>query len=535
MYCKVAPIRRFPRSVEPYDYQIPEDLTVDVGSFVEVPLRNTPVIGIVTAIMDVSEFSRVAFLTKILSIPALSTEDVHFYQRLAVRTYQSLSSILFAAIPLPPKRFIHKSRPVIERGSFGITPQEALTLKTCLTTVTESHHSCLCLPNDRVGLGLVLALLKTTTDPLFVLVPDVHMAEAVLRVGTIVTEDCKLFLAKQSKTEAYESWCALREGTCRLIISTRSGALVPPHASTRIVMLGSGEDDFAQWDQNPHYDARWCLATRRDTHSNATVEIDVFPRVEDGDVTLDVWKTPDVQIVDMQTGARLSDHYLLSIEALTLIRTTDTTNAPLVIFYNRLQRADNDAYVGVEALAQLVRKEFPDKFVHVVNAQTNIPANGIVIVTRTLLFQWDYLEPHMAGLIVLRPEHNLIYRGFRSLEQATRELRRLVSFAASAHAPCLIQAREPHVVEEMLGPTTVIRSEELHMRKTLHYPPFGDFHVVRAKDQGSRELIESYRVQHAGAGSGQELVLRTEPNGYIPEWLTWPPSCDMFVSPDSME
>jgi len=386
-----------------------------------------------------------------------------------------------------------------------------------------------------VGLGLVVALLKATPEPLLVLVPDMHLAEAAYRVGHMITSDIKLLVAKQSKSEAYESWCALRSGSARLVIATRRGSLIPPHASTRIVMLGSGEDEYTQWDQNPHYDARWCLASRRRTHRNPTVEVDVFPRVEDGDVTLDVWKTPPVQIVNMQEGARLSDHYLLSNEAMQLLRSTDTSTAPLVIFYNRLQRAEDTHYVGVEALAQVIRKEFPEKFVHVVDARTSLPSHGIAIVTRALLFQWDYVSPRIAALIVLRPEHNLIYRGFRSLEQATRELRRLVAFACTAHVPCLVQAREPEVVERMLGPSNVIRNEELTLRKTLHYPPFGDLHVARAKDQDSHELLESYRAQYKGAGSGQELIIRTEPDGCVEEWLTWPPSCDIFLSPDSME
>lgn len=558
MYCKVAPIRRFPRSAEPYDYRVPEDLTVSVGSFVEVPLRRSAVAGIVVELMETTEIKRVSAIAKLLPIPAFSVDDMEFYRLLARQTYQSLSSILYAAIPTLPKRLVHKTRPEIPATSFPLSVDEVETLKGLLSHVRNNSHTRVCLPNDRLGIGLVFALLKSTSDPLLILVPDVHMAQAVYTVARGVTDSIQFLFAKQSNTEAYESWIALREGTSRVIIATRKGALVPPHASVRTVMLGSGEDDFTQWDQNPHYDARWCVRMRRTTHPNPTTELDTFPRMEDGDLSLDLWPDtdsnalchpegnqgsmgqsteppPPLQIVNMQSAQRLSEHYLLSNEAIELIANSDTTLRPLLIFFNRLQRADDDKYVGVESLAQLIRDRFPGQFVHVVDAASSMPPSGIVIITRTLLYQWNYLTPAIAGLIILRPQHNLIYRGFRSLERATRELRRLVGWAATAHAPCLIQAREPDIVRKMLGSTQELREEELGMRNVLKYPPYGELHVVHAKDKGSRELLASYKLQHATAGTPDEIIVRLAPSEYVEEWLTWPPSCDMLVSPDEID
>lgn len=508
---------------------------MNVGSFVEVPMRGRPVIGVVTHVLETSEIARIADVKQVLDIPALSPDDVFFYEMLARRTYQSLGSVLYAAIPFPPKRHVRKSRPSLPPASFSVTPDEAQILREQLQVIMSRPHTRMTIPNDRVGLGIVLGLLKTTEDPLLVLVPDVNMAAAVYQVAATVTDSIRFILAKQSKTEAYDAWVSLRDGSTRVTIGTRKAVLVPPSPNTRIVMLGSGEDDFAQWDQNPHYDARWCLQLRKATHDNLTVQLDVFPRVEDGEIDADAWQTPNVQIVNMTSGSRLSDHYLLSNEAIDLIRSTDTSEKPLIIFYNRLQKADNKEYIGVESLAQMLRDRFPDQFVHVVDAKSDLPSNGIVIVTRTLLYQWNYLQPSIAGLIILRPEHNLIYRGFRSLEQAARELRRLVSWAATAHAPCIVQAKEPDVARKMLGDTQSLRDEELKMRKTLSYPPFGDLHVARAKDIAAQELLSSYREQHGSAGSNKEIVVRKQPKEYVEEWLTWPPNCDIFVSPDSID
>lgn len=498
-------------------------------------MRGRPVAGVVTHLLESSDVKRLSDVTKLLDIPTLSPDDVFFYELLARRTYQSLGSVLYASIPLPPKRKVHKSRPSLEPTSFGVTQDEAQVLRESLGVITSRKHVRMSIPNDRVGLGVVLGLLKTTQDPLLVLVPDVNMVATVYQVAATVTDSIRFILAKQSKTEAYDAWTGLRDGSTRVTIGTRKAVLTPPSPNTRIVMLGCGEDDFTQWDQNPHYDARWCLQVRRATHDNPTVQLDVFPRVEDGEIDADAWQAPDVKIVNMKSGARLSGHYLLSQESLELIGSVDTTSRPLIIFYNRLQRADDATYMGVESLAQLLRNRFPGQFVHVVDAKSDLPSNGIVIVTRTLLYQWNYLQPSMAGLIVLRPEHNLIYRGFRSLEQAARELRRLVSWAVTAHAPCIVQAKEPEIVRKMLGDTQGLRAEELAMRKTLSYPPHGELHVARAKDAGAAELIGSYRVQHGLTGSDKELVVKKQGNEVVEEWLTWPPNCDMFVSPDNID
>ena len=508
---------------------------MNVGSFVEVPMRGRPVVGLVTHVLETSEYDRVKDVTRLMDMPALRPEDVFFYELLAQRTYQSLGSVLYAALPLPPKRATTPKPLTITAESFAVSQEDVLTLRSLLQHVTSKTHTRAVLPNDRVGFGVVLGLLKTTQDPLLVLVPDVHMAHELARLAKTVTDSISLVIAKQSKSQAYAAWEGLRTGSVRVTIGTRKAALMTPSESTRIVMLGCGEDDFAQWDQNPHYDARWCLKVRAATHANPTAQLGVLPRIEDGDISGDGWRTPPVEIVNMDEGVKLSEHYLLSNQAMAMLQTIDTRTKPLLVFYNRLDKQENADYVGGASLATLLRERLEGVSVTHVTSEGQLPTSGVAVVTRTLLYNWSYLRPELAGLIVLRPEHNLIYRGFRSLEQASRELRRLVSWAATAHAPCLVQAKEPDVVRRMLGGTPELWQVELQMRKTLGYPPYAELHVAKAKDAASQELLESYRAQHADALGTTDLVVRRPAGKPIAEWLTWPPSCDIFVSPDSID
>ena len=70
------------------------------------------------------------------------------------------------------------------------------------------------------------------------------------------------------------------------------------------------------------------------------------------------------------------------------------------------------------------------------------------------------------------------------------------------------------------------------MRKRLGYPPFGEIHVLKTKED--LELAESFRATHEGArGERGEVIVKLGAGEVIEEWFTYPPSSDIAVNPDN--
>ncbi len=506
---RVALCRRFPRTAEPFDYVIPEDLTVAVGSFVVVPLRAQKVTGVAVSIQGTSTVANPLPIQDVLDVPPLSGADMAFFDALARHTYQSWHSILHAAIPAIPKR---RKVPTASRATahaFSVPTTDVPSVQEVLRHILATPIARVAVPSDRVGIAAVATLVRHDSHPNLIIVGDLHRAQTVASV----IPGAAVYGGIMSKNVAYERWLDIRLGR-RPIVTTRVGSLVPPSPDTRVTILGSGSDDLLQSDQNPHYDARWCVQQRVESHGNPVAFLDVLPRVEDGALTLDLWREPSCELIDMSQARPQSNDWLISDSLRNAIASADLSRGPFVVYCNRLWKGGGPQ-TTTRDVADRLRAWFPTMPVSVVEANDPLPTNGIVVVTRTFLYRLPYLQPRASGVAVVRAEQELTYRGFRSLEQAARLLRHLTSWAATAQAPCFIQTDEPDTVRAALGSTAVWHVAELASRARVSYPPYADLHVMHTV--GAEPLVE-----------------KRPPNEVIAEWLTAPPSCDIFVSPDSI-
>jgi primosomal protein N' len=530
MFAKVAPIRRLPRSVQPYDYRIPEGLTVEVGSFVEITLRGKPERGVVTELMKLSNIKRLADVVRVYDVEPLSENDLAFYCALARRTYQSLSSILHAAIP----SFLKRATTSVDLGlspvSLSMSPDAVELLKKIVINELSTQHRIVSVPSDKFAISVVVSMLLKGKDPILVICPDINMMRELATAAASVTDKVAIFGGSMNKTQAMEGWNAIRSGSKRITIASRVGALIPPSANTGLVILACGEDDHSQSDQNPHYDVRWCVQARQATHKSTTLMLGTMPRIEDGELTIDGWTSSKAQIVNMDDSRHSSESYHVSDEAIEFIKCADTDSRPFFVYFNR-KPGEYDKRTTNRDIASELKRIFPEEAISIVEAEDEIPPSGIVVITNTILYKMSYVAPVLSGMIILNAEQPFVYRGFRSLEKAVRVIRRLVSWSESGHAKVIIQTKNPSVVREALGDTSKIRDKELAMRERLNYPPFGDVHVLKTTED--IEIVESYRLSNSDAlGEGEEAIVKLPTGEVVQEWFTYPPSCNLFVNPD---
>ncbi|MEK7108078.1 MAG: hypothetical protein AAB898_00210 [Patescibacteria group bacterium] len=454
-YAHVALLRRLPRRATPFTYRLPEDLTAAVGSFVVVSLRGRRMTGVIVSISRESDVADPAAIQSVLDVPPLLERDLAFYNALRRRTYQSWHSTLHAAIPDVPKRNRESTTPSKAVTPLSIPERDVPVVQTIARHIHEHDSVRVALPSDRIGLACVATSVHRDPRPHLIVVGDLHTAETLVSI----LPSAALYGGIMSKSVAHERWLDIRLGR-RTIVTTRMGALVPPSSATRVMVLGSGSDDLLQSDQNPHYDARWCVQQWSALQGNPVAFLDVLPRVEDGTLTQDVWQTPPVIIIDMSQARPASDDWLMSDELRDVIANADPSHGPFILYCNRVWK-EGGPQTTTRDVADRLRSWFPQIPIAVVEANDPLPDHGLVVVTRTFLYRLSLIRPRASGVAIVRAEQELAYRGFRSLEQAARLLRRLTSWAASANAPCLIQTDAPDTVTAALGSTILWHASEL--------------------------------------------------------------------------
>jgi len=560
MYVKVAPILRMPRSLGAYDYRVPEDLTVKVGSFVLIPFRKRVIRGVVVELMDRSEFKRVLDIQEVIDIPPLDVNDIAFYTSLAKHLYESIETILYASVPSFLKRKTTFVEEKFDALGFGVSKEDVVSMQKIVEGVRDADFADVCVPSDKVSIGVLLGLLRSEKSPILVVVPDLNMARQVAGVASSIVDNVAVYGGTMNKTTAFVLWNRLLTSDFRLIVSTRIGALSAVGKDVRIIVLACGEDDHCQIDQRPHYDVRWCALERRRLCGNRVLMMGTFPRLEDGDITLNAWRYPRCEIVDMRQTEVMHEYYYISDRLIRSIKESDVLNKPYFVYFNRKgdarmmicedcgssavcgncslplsvddgklacfgcrRRIDMpktcptcQSYklttrgVGNKQLAKVFRTMFDGIDVHLVEAGDDIPGSGICVVTRRILYGVNFVRPFLSGLCVIRAEHECVMRGFRSIESANRLFRRLSSFASTAGVDCIFQTWAPGIIEDALGDTFALYDEDRKMRKILGYPPFKKLVVFN---------------------DGARKVYKIEDDEIVEELLTAPVSCDILVNP----
>ena len=316
-----------------------------------------------------------------------------------------------------------------------------------------------------------------------------------------------------SLSVAYTAWKAIRDGEHCVVVTTRVGAYTLPHPSTRVVLIASGEDDYFDQEQNPHIDVLRALHIARKYSAFTSLSLCTFPRPEDGNLSADLWSAGEINLINLKDSLRISEHIFISDELIEQIRTNPPINKPWILYFNMIQ---GDGFTA-EKIRQELQTIFREYDINLVTAGMSLPVSGIVIITKTFLHMVNILSPELIGLAIINADQECILRGFRSLEQGGRTLRRLVSVARGAEAPIIIQSFDIKAIKNLLGPTSEYFNNEETARRILGYPPFKDTAVALSRD-GKPPNIQ-----------------KTEPYKIISEWLTAPPEIDIITNPDQYD
>lgn len=99
---EVLVLRRARQLAEPFDYEIPEDLSGQIkpGSLVRIPLGNSEAIGVVTRLKDSSEYRNLKKITELMTkTPALMNYQVELFQWMSSFYLESPGSVISLFFP----------------------------------------------------------------------------------------------------------------------------------------------------------------------------------------------------------------------------------------------------------------------------------------------------------------------------------------------------------------------------------------------------------------------------------------------------
>ncbi len=278
---EVYPVKRLPRRFSVFDYLLPSDVTVATGSFVSIPWRQTSCLGVVKAVRTKRVMpERLKSLSAIVDVPKLTELELAWYESLAYESVQSVCSVLYAAIPEPPKRARDATEPVRSpTRSMTIRANETATL-TRLLRQLEAHRRAFIQAMDVVQMAALVEGYRAAhpTERVAVIAPTVREAQMMAEAAS---DQAALVTGEEPPGRLFQSWKAWRQGACRLLIGTRRAAFALSEDTHTVFFFRSGHQSHAQTDQNPRLDLRDAAFDLVQRVQGRCYFLDVAPRADD--------------------------------------------------------------------------------------------------------------------------------------------------------------------------------------------------------------------------------------------------------------
>lgn len=293
MFCKVAfdvPLDR------DFDYAIPTGLEDKIrpGVRVTAPFGHVLTGGMVTQVTEVSGAPEGIVLKEIASVvdarPIFGSDLFPLAKFMKLRWGCPIGQILFALVPSQPY-FKIDTPPTsisinIKTPSFELTSSQQKALDTIHAFPAYEYHPVLL--NGPAYTGKTETVLRLAGEVLagygqtLITVPDIVAArqfikEAETRFGTqnVFCWHSRMLLSKKKKF-----FSAISNGVPCVVISTRSGALLPFKNLRLAAVLDEGDENYKQEENKPYYHLRELLSFRAKMHGATLLFVSATPSME---------------------------------------------------------------------------------------------------------------------------------------------------------------------------------------------------------------------------------------------------------------
>jgi len=274
---KIIPLRKLPRTLEVFDYLIPENLekNLKIGTIVKIPFKQQKIAGLVYQIIDQKQKPKYP-LKKIDSIifeKLLAAYQINLLKWFSDFYHYSLASTARLLTPQIPcrKTELKLVSSIAERKQIkkNIEKKDLILLKNDLQKIEnlakkihQSKDKGFLFINQKPAfiykfyLNLIDNHLQNKQQILilFPIVDEVYNFYKYLpqkqRSRTLILDRS---IYKTSKTRYLDYWKQVKDKKKLILLGTRSSIFFNLQNTQTIIVDKEEADDYKQWDQNPRY------------------------------------------------------------------------------------------------------------------------------------------------------------------------------------------------------------------------------------------------------------------------------------------
>ncbi len=541
MIAQVYPLKRMPRKCTVFDYLVPDDFVVQRGDIVTIPFREMTVYGVVARTKNQSlrgiELKSVASTTGY----ALREDELSFFEWLAFDLAQSVPSMLYHALPRPPKRAGQTHAPLMKR-ELTIPSDEGYTIRRNAEELFRRRFAFVHASDLRRSTAVIAKFLERHPEQKCLVVAptvrDVKWLEAYLpgANGSLT--------GAESNNERFAIWQAYRKQTHGVLVGTKLALLLVDPTITTIFVVRSGHKSHKQSDCNPRFDARLTALGIAQRFQTNVFFFDSVPRVDD----LTTFSTTNIisqgpstpiTIVNKRTEKQASPHPVVSYSVSMEIAKALEEKKTVVCVYNRkgiaqqlscqackhaflcpncdgMLRAWSHtvsctrcSHVGPIPLScpncrstTIFEKGFGNQRVAQVLALLfNVPVaivdkdhpelsdHQILLVTQYYYEQhFNPFAPSRIGLVVvLDADAPLFTPTFRALEKTLQRIEEWRGFAYAHRAQFMLQTDSPELFQDFYANPQAVLEQELAERAALDLPPKRRWMQISFEDEEARK------------------------------------------------
>ncbi len=549
MIAEVYPLRRMPRTFSHLDYFVPEGMDIQKGSFVQIPFRQNQIFGIVKRVKD--KPPRGITLKPIVSVLVeltLQEKELSFFEDIATQIAQSVSSLLHASLPQPPKKKSSVVSSLVAGIPLTIPAQESETVARLAKQMHERRFSFLTIPDLRRTAAVIARYLYQRPDQKATIIcPTVRDVTLLCRY---LHQLSPLYVTgEETNQERFETWKNYRQSKKIVLITTRTGLFYPDATTTTVFLVRSNHANHIQHDRNPRLDAHVVTKLFAECFTTNLFYIDVAATLEDllqfgkDQFLFFPIRTP-VQFIDAAKERPVSSQSAITTTTCERIAEVIEAKGRVLVVYNkkgyairlRCMQCDHrfvcssckhlvrvhattiqcvhcgltepspqrcpsckspnvqQRGYGSERLYELFHGWFPNTTIQLVDAQHPAFDPSTTLTLATQYFLENYFDPfneHQFDCVVhLDPDSPLFATNFRATQRAIHGLYEWIGVAHANQAPTIVQTEEGGLFEDFLQNPIVQLEEEYAIRSTYAQPPFTQWIrvTIREAERKKREL-----------------------------------------------
>ncbi len=545
MIAEVYPLQRMPRAMKSFDYKIPDGMSVKRGSLVSISLRRKEVWGVVRRLKEKPERGiRLQPLLGVNNAISLREVELSFFEYLAKQLVQSVSSILYVAIPTPPKRKAKENDEPQEKQRPITLPKNETEILTRLFKRLVNQRECIVqIPDFRRMAVLLAAYLTHQKGGVCVIAPTVR--EARLLEVQLASFKPIVLTGDESNNERFVRYEKARKQKDPFVIGTKTAALMLDARINSYFVFNSSDSNHRQQDRNPRFDVRSMLWEFHERTQANIYFFDALPRAidthrfpESGRLE---WSTSQpVLLVDMNIERQESSNAFLSSRAEGQVQREMELGSRVLFVLNRkgassglvckscservvcnvcnsqtkaldhvmhCARCQQDSpiprqcfyckgtdlkhlAIGVRGLARLLQERYSGASIGTLSKDDHSDVQSQILISTNYFLETDHgaLKTGSFGLVVLVDADTSLYSTHvNAKEKALHNACVWRGVALSMRSDFMVQTSHVDFFSSFLSDSSRLLSEELLIRQRYDLPPFSTLITIENREDDARK------------------------------------------------